>query len=122
SSSRYLIYFSRAEVKFFYLLSDSIGTAYGSGIVILIQSLDAMPASDDFLQWLAGHCQHDARRVVPSHLRSRERPSWRRRNCFFVEANGQPRISKSASEFFRDWVFRRAMNIDLPDGDQRAPA
>ncbi|MEW4452202.1 hypothetical protein AB1L30_05895 [Bremerella sp. JC817] len=38
---------------------------------------------------------------------------------FFVEANGQPRISKSASEFFRDWVFRRAMNIDLPDGDQR---
>lgn len=38
---------------------------------------------------------------------------------FYVEANGQPRISKSASEFFRDWVFRRAMNIDLPDGAQR---
>lgn len=38
---------------------------------------------------------------------------------FYVEANGQPRISKSAAEFFRDWVFRRAMNIDLPDGDQR---
>jgi len=38
---------------------------------------------------------------------------------FYVEANGQPRISKSAAEFFRDWVFRRAMSIDLPDGDQR---
>lgn len=38
---------------------------------------------------------------------------------FYVEANGQPRISKSASEFFRDWVFRRAMNIQLADGPQR---
>lgn len=38
---------------------------------------------------------------------------------FYVEANGQPRVSKSAAEFFRDWVFRRAMAIDLPDGDQR---
>lgn len=38
---------------------------------------------------------------------------------FFVEANGQPRISKKAAEFFRDWVFRRAMNIQLPDGQQR---
>lgn len=38
---------------------------------------------------------------------------------FYVEANGQPRVSKSASEFFRDWVFRRAISINLPDGDQR---
>ncbi len=38
---------------------------------------------------------------------------------FYVEANGQPRISRQAAEFFRDWVFRRAMNISLPDGPQR---
>jgi len=39
---------------------------------------------------------------------------------FFVQANGQKRISRGAAEFFRDWVFRRAIANQLPDGPKRA--
>lgn len=38
---------------------------------------------------------------------------------WYVEIDGQPRISRRAAQFFFDWVYERARRIDLPPGEQR---
>ncbi len=37
---------------------------------------------------------------------------------WYVEIGGQRRISRSAVQFFLDWVYERARALDLPDPDQ----
>ena len=39
---------------------------------------------------------------------------------YFVEFNYQPRISKRSVQFFLDWLYERARQIDLADATQRA--
>lgn len=41
---------------------------------------------------------------------------------YYVNFDYQPRISKSAAEFFLDWVYQRARQIDLADPAQRNEA
>jgi hypothetical protein len=38
---------------------------------------------------------------------------------FYVQIGDQPRISKSAAQFFLDWVWERARMLELPDPSQR---
>ncbi len=38
---------------------------------------------------------------------------------YYVEIGGQPRISKSAAQFFVDWVYERAKKVKLEDPAQR---
>jgi hypothetical protein len=38
---------------------------------------------------------------------------------FYVEIDGRRRISKSAAQFFLDWVYQRAGQLELPEGPQR---
>ncbi|MBN2476053.1 MAG: hypothetical protein JXB62_15690 [Pirellulales bacterium] len=38
---------------------------------------------------------------------------------YYVEVDGQPRISKQAAEFFLDWVYQRARQIKLADPQQQ---
>jgi hypothetical protein len=38
---------------------------------------------------------------------------------YYVEIGYQRRISRSAAQFFLDWVFERARQITLSDPDQR---
>jgi hypothetical protein len=35
-----------------------------------------------------------------------------------VEIGGQPRVSKKSAQFFLDWVYERARQLQLPE-DQR---
>ena len=39
---------------------------------------------------------------------------------YYVEIDYQRRVSKSAAEFFRDWVYERARRVKLDDADQQA--
>jgi len=38
---------------------------------------------------------------------------------YYVKIDGRRRVSKSAAEFFRDWVKERMAQIQLPDAEQR---
>jgi hypothetical protein len=38
---------------------------------------------------------------------------------YYVEIGGRRQISRSAAQFFMDWVYQRARTLDLPEGDQR---
>lgn len=38
---------------------------------------------------------------------------------FYVEIGGQPRVSKQAAQFFLDWTYERARQLQLPDESQR---
>lgn len=38
---------------------------------------------------------------------------------YYVEIGYEPRVSKRAAEFFRDWVYERARQIKLDDADQQ---
>lgn len=37
---------------------------------------------------------------------------------YYVEIGGQPRVSRSSVEFFMNWLYERARQIDLPDADE----
>ncbi|HZN35480.1 MAG TPA: CehA/McbA family metallohydrolase [Pirellulaceae bacterium] len=39
---------------------------------------------------------------------------------YYVEIDGQRRVSKEAAQFFMDWVFERARRVKLDDADQQA--
>jgi hypothetical protein len=38
---------------------------------------------------------------------------------WYVEFDGQPRVSKESAEFFVDWVNQRARNLELADAEQK---
>ncbi len=38
---------------------------------------------------------------------------------YYVEIGGRRQISRSAAQFFMDWVYQRARTLELPQGDQR---
>jgi hypothetical protein len=38
---------------------------------------------------------------------------------YYVEIGGERRISRSAAQFFVDWVFERARNIEIEDPNQK---
>ena len=38
---------------------------------------------------------------------------------YYVEIGGRRRVSKQAAQFFLDWVYQRARQIDLSDQAQR---
>ena len=38
---------------------------------------------------------------------------------YYVEIGGQRRVSKTAAQFFLDWVYERARSLDLPDEEKR---